>query len=85
MQINDTLSKGQPAGFVHSDIVSHVLPRHPTARTEKQMAFEAGFAGEHQVDSWRKQTKHMQRLGFIDYQGGTDHDYKWVPSTIHIT
>jgi len=79
MNIIDTLSKGQPAGMTYLSIWCRLfftgLVELPS---EKQMAFEAGFTGERAVDTWRKRMRHLKRLGFVDYKGGTDHDFQWV-------
>lgn len=79
MNIIDSLTKGQPAGMTYLTIWCRLFfPGIVELASEKQMAFETGFAGERAVDTWRKRMRHLKQLGFIDYQGGTDHDFQWV-------
>lgn len=79
MSIIDSLTKGQPAGMTYLTIWCRLFfPGIVELASEKQMAFETGFTGERAVDTWRKRMRHLKRLGFIDYQGGTDHDFQWV-------
>ena len=79
MNIIDSLTKGQPAGMTYLTVWCRLFyPGIVELATEKQMAFESGFTGERAVDTWRKRMRHLKRLGFIDYQGGGDHDFQWV-------
>lgn len=79
MNIINSLSKGQPAGMTYLTIWCRLFfPGIVELASEKQMAFESGFTGERAVDTWRKRMRHLNRFGFIDYQGGSDHDFQWV-------
>lgn len=79
MNIIDRLTKGQPAGMTYLTIWCRLFfPGIVELASEKQMAFETGFTGERAVDTWRKRMRHLKLLGFIEYQGGTDHDFQWV-------
>jgi len=80
MNIIDCLSKkGQPAGMTYLTIWCRLFfPGIVELASEKQMASETGFTGERAVDTWRKRMRQLKQLGFIDYQGGTDHDFQWV-------
>jgi hypothetical protein len=79
MNIIDSLTKGQPAGMTYLTIWCRLFqPGIVELATEKQMAYETGFSGERAVDTWRKRMRHLKVLGFIDYHGGTDHDFQWV-------
>src|ERR1700730_13317870 len=79
MNIIDSLTKGQPAGMTYLTIWCRLFYSGIVELgTEKQMALEAGFTGERAVDTWRKRMRHLKEHGFIEYRGGSDHDFQWV-------
>lgn len=77
--INSLSKKGQPAGMTYLTIWCRLFfVGVVELASEKAMAGEAGFSGERAVDTWRKRMRSLKEIGFIDYAGGSEHDFQWV-------
>ena len=47
-------------------------------RNEREIAFEAGFAGTRGVTTWRARMNILRDLGFIDFRPGTASGFQYV-------
>jgi hypothetical protein len=79
MNIIDQLTKNQPAGRTYFGLwcrtydESVVIVENPMS-----LAFEAGFAGERAVTTWRQRMQALQELEFIDAKPGSSGPFHYV-------
>ena len=86
MNIIDDLSKtandkgkSVPAGKTYLVLWSRLFDHaFVTITNEAAAAFEAGYAGERSVTTWRQHLQVLKTLGFIDYKPGQNGEYEHI-------
>ena len=79
LRIMDDMSSGKPISSAYFVLWCHTFDEYiVTIANPRQIAFEAGFAGERAESTWRVRMKTLVDLGFVEAQEGSSGPYHYV-------
>lgn len=79
MNIIDSMSKNQPAGYVYFILWCRAFDEAlVVVDSPAALAAESGFTGERAVSTWRGRMRTLHELGFIDCRQGATGPYHYV-------
>lgn len=79
MNIIDSLSKNQPAGYAYFILWCRAFDEAlVVVDSPASLATESGFAGERALTTWRQRMKTLHELGFIECKEGSTGPYHYV-------